>query len=334
MSEINERKILITGGAGFIGYHLALCLSHDPANQLVLVDNFTRAQMDQELKSLTERGNVRLISADITDPATYEQLGSNYDEVYHLAAIIGVQNVTDRPHEVLRVNGIATWMLLEWFVRRGGKKLLFSSTSEAYAWTRQFHTLPVPTPENVPLALTDLSNPRSSYAGSKIFSELAITQYCSVYNKPFTIVRYHNVYGPRMGYQHVIPQLYERALKGQNPLIVYSADHRRAFCYVEDAVSATISAMRNKSADRQTINIGNDQEEVTIQDLAQRLLAKAMIEVGIDPQPAANDPIRRRCPDLSLARELLDYEPQITLDRGLELTLAWYADRFKAGPGS
>ncbi|NER87927.1 NAD-dependent epimerase/dehydratase family protein [Moorena sp. SIO3A2] len=334
MSKINECKILITGGAGFIGYHLAFRLSQEPKNQLVLADNFTRGELDQELERLIERDNVQLISVDLTDGAAYEKLGSNYDEVYHLAAVIGVQNVMERPHQVLRVNAIGTWMLLEWFVLGGGKKLLFSSTSEAYAWTQQFHTLPIPTPEDVPLALTDLRNPRSSYAGSKVFSELAITQCCSVYKKPFAIVRYHNVYGPRMGYQHVIPQLYERSLKGQNPLIVYSADHQRAFCYVEDAVTATILAMRHQSTDGQTFNIGNEQEEVTIQELAQRILAQASIQVDLQPQVAAHDPIKRRCPDLSRARDLLGYQPQISLDRGLELTLAWYGDRLAARLGN
>jgi UDP-glucose 4-epimerase/UDP-glucuronate decarboxylase len=333
MSKINERKILITGGAGFIGYNLALRLSQEPTNQLVLVDNLTRGRLDQELEALIGRDNVQLISADLTDAATYEQLGSNYDEVYHLAAILGVQNVMERPHQVLRVNAIATWMLLEWFVQGGGKKLLFSSTSEVYAWTQQFYSLPIPTPEDIPLSLTDLSNPRSSYAGSKIFSELAVTQYCSIYNKPFTIMRYHNVYGPRMGYDHVIPQLFYRALSGQNPLIVYSANYQRAFCYVSDAVTATIKAMQSENANGQTFNVGNDREEIVIGELARRILEKGRIQADIKAQVAAHDPIVRRCPDISRAGQLLDYEPQITLDKGLEETLAWYADRFEASSG-
>lgn len=330
MSEANKRRILITGGAGFIGYHLALQLSRDPANHLVLVDNFVRGQLDQDLETLVKRSNIQLISGDLTDAVTFDELGSGYDEVYHLAAIIGVRNVLERPHEVVRINAIATLFLLDWFVKGAGKKLLFSSTSEAYAWTQQFHTLPIPTPENVPLSLIELSNPRSSYAGSKIFGELAVTQYCAIYNKPFVIVRYHNVYGPRMGNEHVIPELYRRALDGQNPLVVYSASHSRAFCYVTDAVVATISAMREKAADSQTINIGNDLEEVTIGELAQRLLEKAKIRATIAPQTAAYDPIVRRCPDISRARQLLGYKPQVMLDEGLDLILDWCAAQFKS----
>ena len=328
MSKVNKHRILITGGAGFVGYHLAFQLSQEPTNHLVLVDNFVRGQLDQDLETLIERPNVRLISADLTDAASFEQLGSGYDEVYHLAAIIGVRNVVKRPHEVLRVNAVATLFLLNWFARGGGRKLLFSSTSEVYAWTQHFYRLPIPTPENVPLSLSDLGNPRSSYAGSKIFGELAVTQYCAIYDKPFVIVRYHNVYGPRMGNEHVIPELYYRALSGQNPLVVYSANHRRAFCYVIDAVTATISAMREKSAEGHTINIGNDLEEVTIGELAKYLLRTVGIQANIAPQVAGDDPIVRRCPDISVARELLSYEPKAMLGEGLKQTLAWYAQRF------
>lgn len=326
---MSERRILITGGAGFIGYHLVHELSQDSANYLVLVDNFTRGEQDEELRALIDYPNVDLISADLADPLTYRQLGKEYDEVYHLAAIIGVENVLNRPHEVLRVNAVATLLLLDWFVKGGGEKLLFSSTSEVYAWTQHFHTLPIPTPEDVPLSLTDLANPRSTYAGSKIFGELSTTHYCSKCDKPFVIVRYHNVYGPRMGTEHVIPELYYRAINGQNPLVVYSPNHSRAFCYVTDAISATVRAMRRKIAEGKTLNIGNDLEEITIGELAELLLEEADIQVDIESRPATHDPIVRRCPDISRARELLDYQPKVMLVDGLRRTLEWYSNKFR-----
>jgi UDP-glucose 4-epimerase len=328
MVELNKRRILITGGCGFVGYHLAVELTCHEENQVVLVDNFVRGKHDNDLRLLLERQNIQLINGDLTNPKVFDQLGTGFDEVYHLAAIIGVRNVLDRPQEVVRINAIATLLLLNWFVNGGGKKILFSSTSEAYAWTQQFYQIPIPTPENVPLSLTDLHNPRSSYAGSKIFGELAVTQYCIIHNKPFVIVRYHNVYGPRMGFEHVIPELYQRALGGQNPLVVYSANHRRAFCYVSDAVTATIQAMRKEVANGKTFNIGNDREEVSIAKLASNLLEIAKIRVDISEQVAENDPIKRRCPDISQARELLGYEPKISLRKGLEMTFKWYKNKF------
>jgi UDP-glucose 4-epimerase/UDP-glucuronate decarboxylase len=128
-----------------------------------------------------------------------------------------------------------------------------------------------------------------------------------------------------MGNDHVIPELYGRARRGENPLAVYSSDHSRAFCYVSDAVEATLRAMRVPAASGRTINVGNDREEVTIGELARRLLRMAGIDAAIEPRPAANDPIKRRCPDISLARTLLDFEPRVGLDAGLRETLAWYA---------
>lgn len=322
---MSGRTILVTGGSGFIGYHLSKRLADDASDKIVLVDNFQRGRMDAEFAALCERPNARLIKGDLRDPAVREQLGSGYDEVYHLAAMLGVENVLHRPVDVLRVNALLTAEILDWFVAGGGKKILFSSTSEAYAWTQQFHELPVPTPEDVPLALTDLRNPRTTYAGSKVFGELCVTQYCLSSEKEFVITRYHNVYGPRMGYDHVIPQLHERALAGESPLTVYSADHLRAFCYVEDAVDATIAAMRLPAGKNETFNVGNDKEEIEIGDLAARILQKTGRDPQINPKTAANDPIKRRCPDVSKARRLLGYEPKVTLDVGLDRTMAWYA---------
>jgi UDP-glucose 4-epimerase/UDP-glucuronate decarboxylase len=317
-------KILITGAAGFIGWHLAMELSADAANKLTLVDNFVRGRNDKDLAVLLARPNVTLVSADLSDPRTFGMLGSGFDHVYHLAAIIGVKNVMKRPWDVIRINALTTLHLVEWFCQGGGEKLLFSSTSEAYGWTHQFCSLPIPTPETVPLALTDLANPRSSYAGSKIFGELAITHACTTAGKPFSIVRYHNVYGPRMGLEHVIPELFQRALLGQNPLVVYSANHSRAFCYVSDAVGATIAAMEGERANGMTINVGNDEEEITIGELAKRVLAGAGISAEIKTEVVAHDPIQRRCPDISRARQLLGYAPRVNLDDGLQKTFAWY----------
>ena len=318
------KRILITGAAGFVGYHLAWRLSANSANELTLVDNFVRGREDAEFGKLLERPNVASVRADLANPAAFEQLGDGFDHVYHLAAIIGVSNVMERPYDVVRVNGLSTLNLLDWFRKGGGRKVLFSSTSEAYAWTQHFHPLPIPTPEDVPVALTDLRNPRSSYAGSKIFGELAVTHACISVGKPFVILRYHNVYGPRMGFEHVIPQLLQRALQGQNPLVVYSADHKRAFCYVADAIEATIAAMENESANGETLNIGNQREEFTIGELANMILKQIDLQPPIAPQTAAHDPIVRRCPDVSRARKVIGFVAPTTLEEGLAHTIAWY----------
>ncbi len=326
---MSQKRILITGGGGFIGFHLASRLAADSASEITLLENFARGRQDADLQAFCERPNVRLVTADLTSPDAFDTLERDYDEVYHMAAVLGVENVLHRPVDVLRVNAIATISLLEWFVSVGGKKLMFPSTSEVYAWTQQFHTLPVPTPEDVPLALTDIANPRSTYAGSKIFGELAVTHYCNAFQKPFVIARYHNIYGPRMGEEHVIPQLFKRAsVERQNPLVVYSAGFYRAFCYVSDAVTATIASVRTPGAEGKTFNIGNDKEQTTIGDLAHRILTHAGIDAAIEPRTAVNDPIQRRCPNIDHARKVLGYEPVVTLDEGLDRTMQWYSNWF------
>ncbi len=325
----HAKKILITGGAGFVGYHLARRLACEGGHDVLLADNFVRGRRDADLEALAALPGVRLLEADLTSPEGVASLGGGYDEVYHLAAIIGVENVLRRPHEVVRVNALSTLLLLDWMARGGGKRFLFSSTSEAYAWTQGFHPLPIPTPEDVPLALTDLANPRSSYAGSKIFGELAVTQYALMHGFPAAIVRYHNVYGPRMGHEHVIPQIYRRCLSGESPLKVYSADHRRAFCHVSDAVDATLAALRSAEGAPATLNIGNDRAEVTIAELARMILDQAGLPAAIVPAEAANDPIVRRCPDLTALRTRLGLEPRVGLREGLADTLAWYEPHYR-----
>jgi nucleoside-diphosphate-sugar epimerase len=319
------KKVLITGGSGFVGYHLAKTLASKGNADLTLADNHSRGPRDEEMEELLTHPRVRLLELDLAAPASYEKLGTGYDEVYHLAAVIGVRNVLERPWDVVRINALSTVLMLDWFRGGGGRKLLFSSTSEAYAWTRLFHDLPVPTPENVPVALTDIGLPRSSYAGSKIFGELAVTHACT--RKPFTIVRYHNVYGPRMGWQHVVPEIMTRLQRGENPLRVFSPSHTRAFCYVEDAVRATVACMEAHEADGGTFNIGNDLEELSVRDLAGKIMRAVKIVVPTVEEEAAYDPVKRRCPDLSRIRSTLGFQPAVSLQDGLAQTAEWYLPR-------
>ena len=322
------KKVLITGGSGFVGFHLASALAVRGDRDLTLVDNHSRGPRDDEIEELLKNPRVRLLELDLANPASYFHLGEGYDEVYHLAAVIGVQNVLNRPWDVVRVNALATLFLLDWFRSGCGKKLLFSSTSEAYAWTRAFHDLPVPTPEDVPLALTDLRLPRSSYAGSKIFGELAVAHACA--SKSHVIVRYHNVYGPRMGWQHVVPEIMMRLENGENPLKVFSPGHTRAFCYIEDAVRATIACMESPEVNGGTFNIGNDHEELTIRELAAEIMKTLGRNVSTIEEKADHDPVERRCPDMTRLRSLLGYEPSISLMEGLKRTAAWYLPKIQA----
>ena len=320
-------KHLLTGGAGFIGYHLARRLA-DQGDEVHLVDDLSRGRLDPELNDLLARPNVRLIEADLNDVAALRQLGGGYDGVFHLAAIIGVANVLDRPHRVLATNARTLLNVLDWYLEGGARRIFFSSTSEAYAWTMTFHSLPIPTPEDVPLSVDRVDNRRASYALSKIFGEMAVVHGCEAAGRPYTIARYHNVYGPRMGMAHVIPEMYRRVYEGQDPLVVYSVEHRRAFCYVGDGIEATLRLMAPEVPSA-VYNIGNDMAEVTIGELARQVLAWAGRPGGaIDARAAAGPGIERRCPDIGRLRRETEFEPMYPLENGLDRTLTWYRDAF------
>ena len=227
-------KVLITGGAGFIGSHLAKRLLAENY-QIDLIDNLSRGVIDSHLKTITSKPGVRLLDRDLLEPNTLDDLDNDYHYIYHLAAIIGVTNVLDKPYAVLRDNVLMTVNLLSLAMRQTGlERFVFASTSEVYAGTLKHFTLPVPTPESTPLALTDIGHPRTSYMLSKIYGE-ALCQRSGV---PFTIIRPHNIYGPRMGMAHVIPELLRKAYHApaNGSLEVFSIDHRRTFCFIDDAV--------------------------------------------------------------------------------------------------
>lgn len=320
-------KILITGGAGFIGNHLAKELSENKENQITILDNLYRGDMDSEFKNLINKENVDFLNSNLLDESTYENLDNDYDEVYHLAAIVGVKNVEENPHKVLEINSKSVMNLLEWFVESDSKKILFSSSSEVYAWTSTFYDIPIPTPEDVPLSVDNPSNKRATYALSKIFGEMSIINYCREYDKDYSIVRYHNIYGPRMGMAHVIPELIKKTLTGEGKLEVFSVDNTRAFCYIKDAVRATMKVMKSSDTNREILNIGNDQEEIKIGKLAEKIIETVGQHKEIKPVELESDKISRRCPDISKLKKLCDYQPKYPLEKGLEKTYEWYKDK-------
>jgi UDP-glucose 4-epimerase/UDP-glucuronate decarboxylase len=320
-------NILITGGAGFIGYHLAKRLVAS-GHRVTLLDNFFRGKADSELKSLLKHEDCcELVTGDLTGVEVFEKLHHDYSQVYHLAALMSVKYATEIPHKMLRDNIISTINILDWFAKKGTGKILLSSTSETYS--TGIHPLPVPTPENVPLVIDDVFNPRYSYKGSKIVSEMLFASYARAYNIDMSIVRYHNIYGPRMGYEHVIPELSVRILNREEPFKVFSPEQTRAFCYVEDAIDATLKVMSCPQARSQIVNIGNDTEEIKIKDLAVRLLDIAGYHPAVEYLPPPSGSPDRRCPDINKLKKLTGFQPAVSLNEGLSRTFMWYESRYK-----
>ena len=145
------RRVLILGGAGFIGHHLARHLADEGARTITLVDNMSRGRVDDDLAVLLERPGIELLRADLTDPKAWAGLADAWDQVYMLAAVVGVRNVVTDPSRVIDVNTRAVLNMVDWLTPRAGT-VFFASTSEAYAGAVS-GTLPVPTPEDVPLSI-------------------------------------------------------------------------------------------------------------------------------------------------------------------------------------
>jgi UDP-glucose 4-epimerase len=315
-------KALITGGAGFIGLHLARRLLGD-GWRVDLVDDFSRGADDTELAGLAERDEVGVFIRDLTLPDALDDVGQDYDYIFHLAAIVGVGRVLEAPYQVLDANVTMTRNVIS--AARGQRSLKrfgFLSTSEVYAGSLERIELPLPTPESAPLVVPDLSRPRTSYMLSKVYGE-ALCHHAEI---PFTIFRPHNVYGPRMGFAHVIPELLQRADQAPNggELEVYSVNHRRTFCYVEDAVELLVRAVRSSACVGKTLNIGVEEPEISIGELAKLVIATVGKSLTVVPRPPTPGSPGRRCPDMSMTTALTGFTAAVELETGVRRTYEWY----------
>jgi len=328
-------RVLVTGGAGFLGLRLVRALI-ERGDEVTILDDFSRGRDDPELRELLKEA--RLVEHDLTAPLPARQLGGGYGAVYHLAAVVGAQASAERPHQVLRVGLGATLNLLDWTATTQPGCLFLSSTSEVTDGAVRAGLASVPVADEAPLVVSDVALPRTSYAIAKIASEAQFLHYGREHGVPVRVGRFFNVYGPRMGYDHVIPQLIGRALAGLDPFPVYGARQTRSFCFVDDAVEATLLLTGLQTAEPLVASIGDDREEVVIADLVDRILRLA----GHDAELEIHDPPQgspeRRCPDLRRLRELTGYEPGVGLEQGLRRTFDWYrgqweGDQQTAGAG-
>ena len=318
-------KALITGGAGFIGLQLCKKLM-ESGYEVHLLDNLQRGRSDAEFLDTLKSDQVSFIQLDLSQPGTLDELNLDYQIIFHFAAMLGVDRVLHAPFEVLRVNAASMQNMLIWAKQLPElERFVFSSTSEIYAGTRFHYDLPVPTPETVAIALEGLEKPRTSYALSKAYGEALL----HASGLPFTILRFHNVYGPRMGFDHVIPQVIKKIMLSSK-IEVPSAEHTRAFCFIEDAVEQSLAAGLSQKTLGETINIGNSREEIRIQELVQLIAHTMQVEIEIEPQPATAGSPDRRCPDTRKMKQLTGLEAKVSLAQGLQKCCDWYMPRYQA----
>jgi UDP-glucose 4-epimerase len=314
-----KQRCLITGGAGFIGSHLAEELVKR-GHKVTILDNLYKGEHGYH-RNLFQ--HIPFINASILEKNVIEELVANHDVVFHLAAILGVKSTMDKSVELIETNMDGTRNILQ-AAKKYDRKVVFASTSEVYGKATP------PFSEDGDRLYGSTDKLRWCYAISKTLDETLCLGY-GLQGMAVTIVRYFNIYGPRAKdgpYAGVIPRFISSALQGK-PIQVYGdGTQTRCFTYVSDAVEATIKAM-DKRANSEIINIGS-QDEISIQDLATFIHTMTnsqspIINVPFDKvYPIGFEEIPNRVPDTTKLKELLSYEPTVSFTEGLTQTIQWF----------
>ena len=321
MNNKNKQRIVILGAAGFIGYHLARYFHENCDLNIVLIDNFVRGANDADFKELINFKRIEFKELDLTQENTFIDLFTINDIVINCAAMNGTQNFYEKPVQVIRNSAISAVYAAEYCSKAKVKKYLYFASSESYAGGVTMGYTSVPTTENVPLLVQDVYNPRWSYAASKTIGEVATIANHHQYNLQFIILRIHNIYGPRMGLKHVIPDLIHKFSSGN--MQVHGVHESRAFFYINDLNKILFEFVFNeKIISNLVYNVGSN-TEINVLDLAKIIREELNIDLEIEPLDAFNGSVPRRCPDTSLLRSQINYTETDLMD-GLRATLSWY----------
>ena len=320
-----QNVVVVTGGGGFIGHHLVRRLMQD--NKVVVLDNFSRGTPDR-LVGLEDK--VVIKKCDITDYASIEAALIDYEvkSIFHLAAINGTGNFYKIPVQIMDVGIIGCKNILDYAKKYSVPKVITASSAEVY----QECDL-VPTPEDVPLVIPDVKNPRFSYGLSKIFTEYYSYHFGQKNGLNISIFRPHNVFGPDMGLQHVIPQFIMEFLRkaGSAGSIQIetkgSLEAIRAFCYVDDIVEGIILLSQSNTGVN-VYNIGNTQQ-VNMRELLN--LIATILDYQYNIAQCSDEHFggsMLRCPDISKIKGL-GFSCSVTLADGLSKTIDWYQKNFE-----
>lgn len=304
-------KILIAGGGGFIGSHLAERLVVE-GNEVSIIDNFSSGSL-ANLKNIS----VKIFHHDIIDRITL----SSFDEIYHLASLASPVFYQKYPVETALSNSVGTFNLLTQ-AQLHKSKFLFASTSEIYG-----DPLEHPQKESY-WGNVNPNGIRSCYDESKRFGESLVMDFYREYQVKTHIIRIFNTYGPRMGVGdgRVIPNFIMQALKNE-PITIYGdGNQTRSLCFVSDTVDGFIRLMRSDIHD--PVNIGNP-NEMTIKEIAEKIIMLTNSSSKLVYQELPQDDPRRRCPDITTAKEKLSWAPKVELVEGLQKTIEYFRSTLK-----
>ena len=313
---LTGKRILITGGAGFIGTTLARRLVDE--NEVIAMDNLHRDALSGT--ELGEHPRFRFEQGDVLDLPRLTELARGCTHIVHAAAIAGVDTVLESPVRTMRVNVIGTYHALEagLATRDTLERLIEFSTSEVFGQ----HAFNVG--EGTVTTIGSVGEARWTYAVSKLAGEHMAHAYHAELGLPTVSVRPFNVYGPGQIGGGAIRAFSEAALSGRDLAIHGDGSQIRAWLYVDDMVEALLLCLEHPDAVGQSFNVGNARSAVTIYDLAQRIKRISGCSGEIVFQPLHYTDVELRIPNVQKARELLGFEARVELDEGLERTLAWY----------
>jgi len=327
---MSARRILVTGGSGFLGSALVKALVGAGEAVRVFDDNSRGA-----VRRLREvERDIDFVSGDIRDAAAVDAAMRGIDEVHHLAFVNGTATFYSAPDLVLDVGVKGIVNVIDGCRHHGVGRLILASSSEVYQSAPR-----VPTDESAPLVVPDPHNPRLSYGAGKIISEMMVINHGRKHFERVLIFRPHNVYGPDMGFDHVIPQFavrlkraMEKYASGAVPFPIQgSGAETRSFCHVDDLVQG-VMVMRAKGEHLGIYHVGTA-EEISIADLARRMAKIAGREIALGPSAVREGSTPRRCPDISKLAAL-GYSPRVALDDGLPPTLKWYWAHERMAPAA
>jgi len=309
-------KVLVTGGAGFIGSHLCKFLL-ERGYKVICLDNFFTGKKEN-LKEIKENPNFKIIPHDITDTknSIEAKIPEGVDEIYNLACPASPIHYQFDPIETIKSNTIGVINVLE-FARLNGAKVLQTSTSEIYG-----DPLEHPQKESYRGNVNTLG-PRACYDEGKRVAETLLMDYFRKYNVQVRIARIFNTYGPNMDKNdgRVVSNFILQALDNK-PITIYgSGDQTRSFCYVDDMIRALYSLMKSDS--NKPVNLGNP-GEFTIKELATKIISLTNSKSELIHNPLPEDDPQQRKPDISRAKEVLNWQPTIDLDDGLVKTIEYF----------
>lgn len=339
--ELSGKKILVTGGAGFLGYYLVQSVLHwnqqataSDSIRVTVYDSYVRG-IPGWLEQLKDTPDLKLVQHDMTQPLPSKI--NDFEYVIHAASIASPTYYRRHPIETMDANVSGLRNLLEYFRRQkeAGKPaegFLFFSSSEIYG---------DPTPENIPTPETYPGNvsctgPRACYDEAKRYGETLCVNFAQQYGLPVKVARPFNNYGPglKITDRRVLPDFARDIINNKDIVLLSDGSPRRTFCYVADAVIGYYKILV-KGLKGEAYNIGTEAPEISIAELAERVVALARDLFGYNGRVVRNEsqdkdylidnPVRR-CPDITKARTELGYSPSISIDEGLKRALLWYRD--------